>query len=264
MNKLTASLLATVLLLAAAAIPRAHAGEQIDIKGKVAVITGASRGIGLAVSQHLAKKGVKVLLTARSTNDLERESNALNAQGFETAYIKHDVTKPTDHAAAFAFAYGKWGRVDFVFANAGYAPLTTEDDIVKRALDINIYGVILTLNYALPYLQKSDVGAIVYCSSIASGFNAAISQATGAGMMHPLVTYTATKAAVDMVTRTSSALGIRTYGLNPGAFETAMLESLAKDMMGGAPIEATAGFNPVFKESVGNTRDLGPVVEAFF
>ena len=92
--------------------------DVVELAGKVAVITGASRGIGEATAINLAKAGVKVVLAARTLKGLEGVKAAIDADGGTASVVTCDVTKAADVRATFEHAIATYGGVDFVFANA--------------------------------------------------------------------------------------------------------------------------------------------------
>ena len=111
----------TLLFAAIGAVLLVAPGAQcVELSGKVAVVTGASRGIGEATSHVLAERGVKVVLASRSTKALEGVKAAIEAKGGTATVAKCDVTKAADVKATFEHAKTTYGGVDFVFANAGY------------------------------------------------------------------------------------------------------------------------------------------------
>ena len=126
---------------------------------KTVLITGASAGIGAALSEVFAQEGAKVALTARRLERLEQLSAELNGQGYETLPLYCDVTNQSSVQSCIDQVIKRWGQLDVVIANAGFGVagpfkrLKAED--YQRQFDTNIFGVIHTLKTALPYLEKS-------------------------------------------------------------------------------------------------------------
>ena len=123
-------------------------GDPVDVKGKVAIVTGASRGIGAASALHLGTNGLKVVLAARSVSALEEVKAAIEAAGGEASCVKCDVTVASEVAAMFQHAKDTYGGVDFVYANAGYEGNTSvditeiEDDEMFNVININTMGYV--------------------------------------------------------------------------------------------------------------------------
>ncbi len=141
------------------------------IKGQVAVVTGASSGIGFATSLALAKAGVKVAAGARRTELLEKLKKEIEKIGGECITITCDVTKRNDCDNLVNSAVNKWGKIDILINNAGLMPLSfvknLKVDEWERMVDVNIKGVLYSTAAAIPHLLKQNSGHIVNISSIA-------------------------------------------------------------------------------------------------
>ena len=133
--------------------------------GHVVLITGASAGIGAALSEAFALQGARVALTARRLERLEASSAELNARGCETIALTCDVTQRESVNDCIAQVIERWGRLDVVIANAGFGVagslkrLEVED--YQRQFDTNVFGVIHTLKSALPHLEETRGRAVV-------------------------------------------------------------------------------------------------------
>jgi NAD(P)-dependent dehydrogenase (short-subunit alcohol dehydrogenase family) len=141
---------------------------------KVALITGANRGIGLETAKQLGEKGVTVVLGARKLSDAEAAAAKLTGQGVDAYAIQLDVTKPADRAAAAKFIQDKYGKLDILINNAGIAggdfftnttSKTTEEEL-KSVYETNFFSVVALTQQLLPLLKKSEAGRIVNLSSI--------------------------------------------------------------------------------------------------
>lgn len=187
------------------------------LKGKVAVVTGASKGIGAGIAKALAAEGANVVVNYASSRDgAEKVVSEITAAGGMALAVGGDVSKSADVKALLAAAKSAFGKVDVVVNNAGvyeFFPLEslTEDNF-HRQFNINVLGPALVAREALQYFGNEG-GSIINLGSVAAQIppaNAAV--------------YSATKAALDTVTRALSVeLGprkIRVNSLNPGGVET--------------------------------------------
>ena len=187
------------------------------LAGKVAVVTGASKGIGAAIAKHLADEGASVVVNyASSKEGAERVVAEIVAKGGKAVAVQANVANQADIQRLFAQTKAAFGRLDVLVNNAGvyeFAPIeaVTAEHIHKQ-FDLNVVGLILTTQEAVKHFG-ADGGSIVNISSVVSTFappNASV--------------YSATKAAVDAVTRSlAKELGprkIRVNAINPGTVET--------------------------------------------
>ena len=143
-------------------------------KGKVALITGANRGIGLETARQLGEQGVTVLVAARKLATAEKTAASLKAQGIDAYPIQLEVTSASDRAAAAKHIGEKFGKLDILINNAGigsstgFTPVTSQvsDEDLQRVFDTNFFAVIALTRELLPLIQKSEAGRIVNLSSI--------------------------------------------------------------------------------------------------
>ncbi len=187
------------------------------LAGKVAVVTGASKGIGAAIARHLAAAGAKVVVNyAASRAGADRVVAAIQAQGGTALAVQGDVANATDVERLFAEAARAFGPVDILVNNAGvfdFAPLgTITAEHFNRLFSINVLGLIQSTQEALKHFNPAG-GSIINTSSTVS-----FESPSNAGV------YNATKSAVDGLTRTfSKELGarkIRVNSINPGPTES--------------------------------------------
>src|SRR5258708_31945389 len=146
--------------------------QATDLRGKVAMVTGASSGIGEAIAQELVQRGARVALFARRENRLQELAQRLAGNGSdETLIVPGDVSKPEDVQNLVNQTVQRWGKIDIVIANAGFgyrAPIVDGDtQRWKQLLDTNVYGLLLTLKYGVQNLLKHGSGHVVVTSSIA-------------------------------------------------------------------------------------------------
>jgi NAD(P)-dependent dehydrogenase (short-subunit alcohol dehydrogenase family) len=191
-----------------------------ELKDKVAVVTGASRGIGAETARLFAGLGAKVVLTARTTEAIEALAEVIATTGGEAVAVAGDVTRYGDVEAVVAAATQRFGRLDVVVNNAGaiepIAHLADSDPATWAAgFEINAMGVYHGLRAAIPAMRAQGGGVVVNVSS-----GAAVNALEG--WSH----YCAGKAAALMLTRCAhleyGAAGIRVVGLSPGTVATEM------------------------------------------
>ena len=183
----------------------------------VAVVTGASKGIGASIAKSLAKEGAAVVVNyASSKEDAERVVAEITRDGGKAIAVQANVAKQAEIARLFSEAMAAFGRLDILVNNAGiyeFSPLegVTEDHFHKH-FDLNVLGVLLASKEAVRHFDSAG-GSIINISSTASTLTPANTSV-----------YSATKAAVDAVTRSlAKELGprkIRVNAINPGMVET--------------------------------------------
>ena len=186
-----------------------------NLKGKIAVVTGASRGIGAAIAKRLSEGGAAVVVNyCSSKQDADRVVSDIKANGGEAIAVKGDVAKAADMQRLFAETKTTFKRLDVLVNNAGvykFLPLEeiTEDEF-HREFNINVLGTLLATKEAANYFGPNG-GSVINISSIASEGEADAS------------IYSGTKGAIDAITRGLAAeLGprkIRVNAIAPGQIE---------------------------------------------
>ena len=195
------------------------------LEGRVAVITGAGSGIGLATAKRFADEGAKVVAV-----DMNEDSGSKVAKDIGGIFVKANVTNAADVENMYRVALDTYGRIDIAFNNAGISPpdddsiLITEIDAWERVLKVNTTSVYLCCKYVLPYMQKAGKGSIINTASFVATMGAATSQ----------IAYTASKGGVLSMSRELGVQfareGIRVNALSPGPVNTPLLmELFAKD-----------------------------------
>ncbi|MFN2501928.1 MAG: SDR family oxidoreductase [Pyrinomonadaceae bacterium] len=144
---------------------------------KIALVTGANRGIGFETARQLAKQGIKVLLGARSDDKgLDAESTLKN-EGLDVEFLLLDVDDPKTHEAAAGFIDASHGRLDILVNNAGISvdervdgayvqASRTSSDVLRKTFDTNFFNTIELTQRLLPLIKRSEAGRIVFLSSI--------------------------------------------------------------------------------------------------
>ena len=191
------------------------------LEGKVALISGGSRGQGASEAELFVKEGARVVVA----DILEPEGNALVAQiregGGDASFIKLDVTSEDDWQDAVEFTLNTYGRLDILINNAAIYKRTpivqTDLDEWNRIMDINSTGVFLGTKHAVPAMQKSGGGSIINISSTAGLVGSERGSAYGAskGSVRLFTKYTAIQHAGD---------GIRANSIHPGPIDTEMIK----------------------------------------
>lgn len=191
--------------------------ESQKLAGKVAVVTGASKGIGASIARHLAANGAAVVVNyASSRGGADRVVADIHAAGGRAVAVQADVSKKADIDRLFSETAKAFGRLDILVNNAGvyeFAPLAgVTEEHFHRQFNLNVLGLLLTTQKAVESFSDAG-GSIINIGSIVS---------TLAPVGTPV--YSATKASVDAITKSlAPELGprkIRINSLNPGGVET--------------------------------------------
>ena len=138
--------------------------------GKVALITGANKGIGLEIARQLGTQGITVLLGVRDENRGREAAEKLQAENIDAGTVQLDVTNEDSIDAAASHIESEFGKLDILVNNAGIAidnapPSQLDIEILRRTYDTNVFGVFAVTKAMLPLLRKSDAGRIVNMSS---------------------------------------------------------------------------------------------------
>jgi 3-oxoacyl-[acyl-carrier protein] reductase len=222
------------------------------LTGKVAVVTGASKGIGAAIAQQLAKDGAAVVVNYASSAQLaEAVAAKIKAEGGKAKAVRADVSKPAEAKQLIADAVSEFGRVDILVNNAAVYDFLPLEQITEahfdRMFNLNVRGLVFATQAAAKAFGEQG-GSIINIGSVAS------QSAPPGGSI-----YSATKGAVDVITRAlASELGpkkIRVNAVLPGPVETEGATSLAEwEQLKSQMVPRT----PLGR--VGQPSDIAPVV----
>jgi 3-oxoacyl-[acyl-carrier protein] reductase len=200
-----------------------------NLKNKVAIITGARRGMGRADALVLAEAGAKVVVSDISQEECERVVEEIKKNKGEAIAVQCDVSKKDDVDGLVKAAIDKWGRVDILVNNAGICQFKPFLDLTEeewdKTIDINLKGYFLCGQACSKEMAKNKSGVIVNIASVAMG-----QQGVGfPGICH----YCASKGGIVAMTEAMALelapLGIRVNAIAPGAIDTPMAASVKTD-----------------------------------
>jgi NADP-dependent 3-hydroxy acid dehydrogenase YdfG len=198
----------------------------MSLSGRVAAITGASAGIGLACAKHLARQGVAVMMGARRLSVLEATASDIRAAGGRAAAMHTDVTRESDVQALVETTVREFGRLDIMICNAGfgyYGPIDeTPADVMRRMVDVNYMGTFYGAAAALPVFRRQRSGHLIFMSSI-----------VGRRGIPAMGGYTATKAAqaglAESLRAEFSGTPIHVTCVYPVSTPTEFVDAMARD-----------------------------------
>jgi dehydrogenase/reductase SDR family member 4 len=143
------------------------------MKGKVAIITASSTGIGKGIALRLAQEGVKVVISSRNQKHIDETVNEIKKQGYEAHGIVCHVGKKEDRSRLIRGTLEKWGRLDYLVPNAAVSTqmgsfVDATDDQIQKMLEINYKSTFFLIQEALPHLKEQKDSAIVILASYAA------------------------------------------------------------------------------------------------
>lgn len=224
-----------------------------DLMGKVAIVTGASAGIGRAAAFAMAAEGANVVIADVDVMRGEQVASDINDKGGTAVFVRTDVTDDASVAALVAETVARFGGLDVAFNNAGIegTPAPTAEctpENWQRTLAVNLTGVWSCMRHEIPRMLERDGGSIVNCSSVA-----------GLVGFATIPAYTASKHGVAGLTKTAALeyaeQGIRVNAVCPGVIDTEMVERFT----GGQP-EAEAAM--IATEPVGRLGHPEEIADA--
>ncbi|CAF4119883.1 unnamed protein product, partial [Rotaria sp. Silwood2] len=188
--------------------------QRGKLGGKVAIVTGSSKGIGAGIAKHLALAGASVVVNyASSKQDADRVVNDIVKEGGKAIAVQADVSKEADIQHLFAVTKSTYGRLDILVNNAGVYEFQSIENVTvehyHKQFDLNVLGLILCCKEAVKYFEPAANGSIINITSVVS-----------TAPTPQLSVYSASKAAVDAITKAlSRELGprrIRVNSIRPG------------------------------------------------
>ena len=222
------------------------------LAGKVAVVTGASKGIGADIAKQLAADGASVVVNyASSKSGADKVVSEITAAGGKAVSVQGDVARKADIDRVFAEANRAFGRLDILVNNAGiyeFSPLETiSEEHFNRQFNVNVLGLLLTTQEAVKNFGPAG-GSVINISSV-----------VGVNPLPNAAVYSATKAAVDAITKSlAKELGpkkIRVNSVNPGMIETEGAQ--AAGFIGGDFQKGVAAQTPLGR--IGQPQDVATV-----
>ena len=222
----------------------------MNLKNKVAIVTGSRRGIGKAIALALAKAGANIVVSDINLDDCNKLVEEIKAINGNALAVKTDVSNPEDVSQMINLTTEKFGKVDILVNNAGIYMQKSLTDVTEqdfdRTLDINLKGVFLCSKAVVPEMIKQGKGKIINIASIAGQVGFANSSA-----------YCASKGAIINITR-ELALELAQYKINvnaigPGVIETSMTKNLLEDKATKEALLANIPLNRIGKpEDIAN------------
>ena len=202
-------------------------GEKMDLLGKVAIVTGAGRGLGWAVAQRLAQDGANLVIAEIDGKSAEEKAAATRQMQREALAVQMDVSQWSDVQRLVRETMSRFGRIDILVNNAGilgsyYPVMEYPEEIWDQVIAVNLKGTFLCSKAVLPIMKKQGSGNIVSMASVAGK--------EGNASMAP---YSASKGAIIAFTKTlakeTAAYNVRVNCVSPTLIETDMVKEMTPE-----------------------------------
>jgi len=219
------------------------------IKDKVAIVTGASSGIGYATALILSKSGAKVAIGARRTDKLLELENKIRQNGGEAFSQKLDVTKKSDCNSFVDATIKKWGGVDILVNNAGLMPLSfvknLKIDEWDQMIDVNIKGVLYCTAAVIPHMYAKKSGHIINISSVAGRI------VFPSGSVYCATKHAVTAFSEGLRQEFSTRSNIRVTCIEPGVVSTELTNTITDESLQSF-VETSKKMNSLKAEDIAN------------
>ncbi len=192
--------------------------QALSLEGKVAIVTGSSKGIGKSIAQALAEQGAKVVISSRSQESVDEVALEFKAEGYEAVGIACHIGKTEEREQLIQKTIAHYGGVDILVNNAAINPVfgpleNAGDDAFDKIMSVNLKAPWILSNLALPSMKERGGGSIINIASVE-----ALHPGSGLGL------YSASKAALVMLTKNQAKewgqYGVRSNALCPGLIKT--------------------------------------------
>jgi NADP-dependent 3-hydroxy acid dehydrogenase YdfG len=224
-----------------------HVGRVLE--NKVAIVTGASSGIGYTTSLALSNAGLRVAVGARRIDRLKELEGQIIKNNKEVFVQKLDVTRRLDCISFVDAVVKRWGRVDILINNAGLMPLSYfqngKVEEWEQMIDVNIKGVLYCTSAVIPFMLKEKSGHIVNLSSVAGRIVFA------GGTVYCATKHAMTAFSEGLRKELSPKNNIRVTCIEPGAVSTELLQTITDESMSGF-IKATKNMETLQAEDIAN------------